>query len=80
MLVRFQVILVVSTKALCHDITCELILGSPPPFSFFVGAREEPGNEASHASPFTNTVHRSPSENIIIFIVYFLAVPYKLYL
>ena len=25
---------------------CESIPGSPPPFLFFVGAREEPGNEA----------------------------------
>ena len=65
MLVRFQVILVVSAKALCRNITCELILGSPPPFSFFVGAREEPENEASHASPFTNTVYRELQGSIL---------------
>ena len=38
--------LMVSAKASCHDITCESIPGSPPPFLFCAGAREEPGNEA----------------------------------
>jgi len=30
----------------CHDITCESIPGSPPPFLFFFGARGEPGRNA----------------------------------
>ena len=37
----------VSAKASCHNIMCEFILGSPPPFLFFVRARGEPGNEAT---------------------------------
>ena len=32
----------------CDDITFESVLGSPPPFLFFVEARGEPGNEASY--------------------------------
>ena len=36
----------VGAKALCHDITCESVPDSPPPFLFFVKVRGEPGNEA----------------------------------
>ena len=36
-----------AVMSLCHDITCELVPGSPPPFLFFVGAKGEPGNEAN---------------------------------
>ena len=45
----------VSSKASCHDITCESIPGSPLPFLFFVGARGEPGNEANFAASPLNT-------------------------
>ena len=31
--------LMVSAKALCRNITCKSIPGSPPPFLFFIGAR-----------------------------------------
>ena len=37
----------VSAKSSCRDIMCESVPGSPPPFLFSVGARGEPGNEAS---------------------------------
>ena len=37
----------VSAKSSCRDITCESVPGSPPQFLFFVGARGDPGNEAS---------------------------------
>ena len=33
------------TAVTCRDVTCESIPGSPHPFSFFVGARGEPGND-----------------------------------
>ena len=36
----------VSAKALCCNIMCESIPGSPPPLLSFVGARGEPGTEA----------------------------------
>ena len=44
--------LVVSAKALCHNITCELIQGSPPPFYFFIWARGEPEDEATLFTAF----------------------------
>ena len=40
----FAIIAVMSS---CRDIMCESIPGSLPPFLFFVGARGEPGNEAT---------------------------------
>ena len=39
--------LIVSAKSSCRNITCESVPGSPPLFFFFVGARGEPGNEAT---------------------------------
>ena len=37
--------LMVSTKASCHDITCESVPGSPPLFLLFCQDMEEPGNK-----------------------------------
>ena len=51
-----ETIIDIAVTSSCRGITCELIPGSPPPFLFSVGARREPGNEASNHPVRTTSV------------------------
>ena len=53
-----SVYLMVSAKSLCRNIMCESVPGSPPLFIFVVGARGEPGNEATWLLAFQGSLYR----------------------